>query len=99
MMEQLQQTSTIFGGNMPYIEEQYEHYLADPASVDQKWRDYFDAMRACSAYVAHQPVIDGFAAMARSRKAAVASIDATLIDKQLGVIELIDAYRFVGSSS
>ena len=70
MMNELQQTSTIFGGNMPYIEEQYENYLADPASVDQKWRDYFDAMRAGSADVAHQPVIDAFAKMAKSRKAA-----------------------------
>ena len=96
MMNQLQQTSTIFGGNMPYIEEQYENYLADPGSVDQKWRDYFDAMRAGSNDVAHQPVIDAFAAMAKSRRAATASIDATLMDKQLGVMKLIHAYRFVG---
>ncbi len=96
MMKQLEQTSTIFGGNMPYIEEQYELYLADPASVDAKWRDYFDAMRAGSADVAHQPVIDQFAAMAKSRKSAVASIDAALMDKQLGVMKLIHAYRFVG---
>ncbi len=96
MMNELQQTSAIFGGNMPYIEEQYENYLADPASVDQKWRDYFDAMRAGSKDVAHQPVIDAFAKMAKSRKAATASIDVTLMDKQLGVMKLIHAYRFVG---
>jgi len=34
--------------------------------------------------------------MAKSRKAATASIDATLMDKQLGVMKLIHAYRFVG---
>ncbi len=96
MMNELQQTSTIFGSNMPYIEEQYENYLADPNSVDAKWRDYFDAMRAGAADVAHQPVIDAFAAMAKSRKAAVASIDASMMDKQLGVVKLIHAYRFVG---
>ena len=96
MMNELQQTSTIFGGNMPYIEEQYENYLANPASVDAKWRDYFDAMRAGAPDVAHQPVIDAFAAMAKSRKAAVASIDASMMDKQLGVMKLIHAYRFVG---
>ena len=56
MMNELQQTSTIFDGNMPYIEEQYENYLANPASVDAKWCDYFDAMRAGSNDVAHQPV-------------------------------------------
>ena len=96
MMNELQQTSTIFGGNMPYIEEQYENYLADPASVEPKWREYFDAMRGGAQDVAHQPVIDAFAAMAKSRKAATASIDAALMDKQLGVMKLIHAYRFVG---
>ena len=96
MMNELQKTSTIFGGNMPYIEEQYENYLANPASVDAKWRNYFDAMRGESNDVAHQPVIDAFAAMAKSRKAAVASIDASMMDKQLGVMKLIHAYRFVG---
>ena len=25
-------TSTLFGSNAPFIEELYEHYLADPAS-------------------------------------------------------------------
>ena len=96
MMNELQQTSTIFGGNMPYIEEQYENYLANPESVDAKWRDYFDVMRAGAKEVSHQPVIDAFAAMAMSRKAAVASIDASMMDKQLGVMKLIHAYRFVG---
>ncbi|MFB9122072.1 hypothetical protein ACFFYR_02020 [Paraburkholderia dipogonis] len=27
------QSSFLFGGNAPYVEEQYELYLADPASV------------------------------------------------------------------
>ena len=96
MMKQFQDTSTIFGGNMPYIEEQYDQYLADPTSVAPKWREYFDSLREGAQDVAHQPVIDAFAAMAKTRKAATASIDATLMDKQLGVMKLIHAYRSVG---
>ena len=32
-MKAFESTSTLFGGNVPFIEEQYERYLADPASV------------------------------------------------------------------
>ena len=34
-------TSTLFGGNAPFIEEQYERYLANPASVAPDWRALF----------------------------------------------------------
>ena len=34
MMQELAGTSTLFGSNAPFIEELYERYLADPASVD-----------------------------------------------------------------
>ena len=37
--------STLFGGNAPYIEEQYERYLANPADVAGEWRVYFDSLR------------------------------------------------------
>ena len=30
--------STLFGGNVPYIEEQYERYLANPDDVSGEWR-------------------------------------------------------------
>ena len=33
MLMQKLQSSFLFGGNAPYVEEQYELYLADPASV------------------------------------------------------------------
>ena len=31
-------------GNAPYIESLYEQFLADPASVEPKWRDYFGGL-------------------------------------------------------
>ena len=51
LMEKIQ-SSFLFGGNAPYVEEQYELYLADPASVADEWRAYFDALR-------ETPAIDG----------------------------------------
>ena len=45
----------LFGGNAPYVEEMYENYLANPGSVDDTWRAYFDALQ----YV---PASDGSAA-------------------------------------
>ena len=41
-MQEFAQSSTLFGGNAPFIEEQYEAYLSDPAAVGSDWRTYFD---------------------------------------------------------
>ena len=42
----------LFGGNAPFVEEMYENYLANPASVSDSWRTYFDALQ-------HAPATDG----------------------------------------
>lgn len=42
----------LFGGNAPYVEEMYENYLANPGSVPDSWREYFDALQ-------HVPAVDG----------------------------------------
>jgi 2-oxoglutarate dehydrogenase complex dehydrogenase (E1) component-like enzyme len=47
-----QGNSYLFGGNAPYVEEMYENYLANPGSVPDNWRDYFDALQ-------HVPAVDG----------------------------------------
>ena len=65
MMEEFLASSTLFGGNMPFIEEQYERYLADPSSVDDSWRSYFDSLRGDARDVAHAPVIDSFIRLAK----------------------------------
>ena len=52
MMKQLQSNSYLFGGNAPYVEELYEAYLNNPASVPDNWRDYFDAATILSQWPA-----------------------------------------------
>jgi 2-oxoglutarate dehydrogenase E1 component len=34
--------SPLFGSNAPYVEELYEEFRADPASVPENWRAFFD---------------------------------------------------------
>jgi 2-oxoglutarate dehydrogenase E1 component len=34
----------LFGGNAAFLDALYEQYLRDPASVEEKWRRYFDSL-------------------------------------------------------
>ncbi|AVR88409.1 2-oxoglutarate dehydrogenase E1 component [Thauera aromatica] len=100
MMKQLEQTSHLFGANAPFIEEQYENYLADPASVSEEWRTYFDRLQsqagAGARDVAHGPIIAAFEQMAR--RGPVRTVVAEGEDKQqVSVLQLINAYRFLGT--
>ena len=42
LLKTFAQSSQLSGGNAAFIEELYEQYLRDPASVDAKWKAYFD---------------------------------------------------------
>ncbi|MBS0544834.1 MAG: 2-oxoglutarate dehydrogenase E1 component, partial [Proteobacteria bacterium] len=100
MMKQLEQTSHLFGANAPFIEELYENYLADPASVPDEWRSYFDALQAqagaATRDVAHGPVIAAFEQMAK--RGPVRTVVTAGEDKrQVSVLQLINAYRFLGN--
>jgi 2-oxoglutarate dehydrogenase E1 component len=96
----------LFGGNAPYVEEMYENYLANPASVTDSWRDYFDALQHVPAVdgsnakdVPHLPVVNAFAERAKQgqTKVVVASADSELGRKRTAVQQLISAYRNVGA--
>ena len=97
--------SYLFGGNAPYVEEMYENYLADPTSVPDTWRAYFDALQHVPAAdgsdardVPHMPVINAFAERAKAgvTQTVVASADAEMGRKRTAVQQLIAAYRNVG---
>jgi 2-oxoglutarate dehydrogenase E1 component len=95
-MRELESTSTLFGGNVPFIEEQYENYLADPDSVGADWRSYFDSLRGGAADVAHAPVIESFIQLGKSKKVAGAMVDAGTMHKQVLVLQMIGRYRTLG---
>ncbi len=72
MMKQMLSNSYLFGTNTPYIEALYDAYLANPASVEPVWRDYFDKLGTLPGAgnytgpdVAHYPVITSFAQRAK----------------------------------
>jgi 2-oxoglutarate dehydrogenase E1 component len=97
----------LFGGNAPYVEEMYENYLANPGSVPDHWREYFDALQNVPAVdgtnakdVPHLPVVNAFAQRAKEggTKVVVASgADSELARKRTAVQQLIAAYRNVGA--
>jgi 2-oxoglutarate dehydrogenase E1 component len=95
----------LFGGNAPYVEEMYENYLANPGSVPDSWREYFDALQHVPAVdgsnakdVPHLPVINAFAERAKSggTKVVMASESVEMGRKRTAVQQLIAAYRNVG---
>ncbi len=48
-LRELLASTPLSGGNAPYVEALYEQYLADPQSVDAKWREYFQKLKDGSA--------------------------------------------------
>ncbi len=104
MMKQMLSNSYLFGSNTPYIEELYDAYLANPASVEPAWRDYFDKLGTLPGAgnytgpdVAHHPVITSFAQRAKDGTLQAGRATAQSDGKQIKVLQLINAYRFLGN--
>ncbi len=97
----------LFGGNAPYVEELYENYLANPGSVPDNWREYFDALQHVPAVdgsnmrdVPHLPVVNAFAERAKQGQTQVvvaSGADSEMGRKRTAVQQLIAAYRNVGA--
>ena len=96
----------LFGGNATYVEEMYENYLANPGSVPDNWREYFDALQHVPAVdgsqakdVPHLPVINAFAERAKlgvTKLVEASGADSEMGRKRTAVQQLIAAYRNVG---
>ncbi len=104
MMQSMYGHSYLFGGNAPFIEELYEQYLADPTTVPDQWRDYFDKLAqapgAAERDVPHAPIQQSFVELAKKpaagqRVSPVAEWES--MQKQVAVLKLISAYRVLGS--
>lgn len=98
--KELQGTSYLYGSNAPFIEELYENYLADPDSVDGRWRAYFDYLQAQAGAavrdVAHGPVITAFEQLAKRGPVRTASSEGEN-KLQADVQQLIAAHRHLGN--
>ena len=98
-MKEFQGNSYLYGANAPFIEALYESWLADPQSVEPRWRGYFDELQKLDdgpRDVSHFAVQDRFAAMAKERRPQTAAAPIDGFQKQFSVLQLIAAYRFQG---
>ncbi|MEP7245949.1 MAG: 2-oxoglutarate dehydrogenase E1 component [Gammaproteobacteria bacterium] len=56
----------LYGGNADFLDSLYEQYLRNPASVDARWREYFERLApAVSSEPSHASVRTGIAERAR----------------------------------
>ncbi len=103
-MQESLRSSHLAGGNLYYLDELYEHYLADPGSVSNEWREYFDALPrvegAIIGDVSHATIQEQFLLLGKDRDRSVslgsASVSAGFDRKQVQVQRLINAYRIRG---
>ncbi|MBA4708852.1 2-oxoglutarate dehydrogenase E1 component [Aquitalea sp. FJL05] len=104
MMQSMYSHSYLFGGNAPFIEELYEQYLADANSVPAEWREYFDKLAqapgAAERDVPHMPIQESFIQLAKKPASGPRNSSGgewETMQKQVGVLKLISAYRVLGS--
>jgi 2-oxoglutarate dehydrogenase E1 component len=98
-LDELFQSTPLSGANAPYVEELYERYLADPASVDAKWREYFRGLALGSAprpapEVPHGPIREVLAREARKPRLGIAKFPAGNEEaaKQGAVSRMVQVY-------
>ena len=96
--------SYLYSGNADFVEQMYENYLKDPQSVEAEWRDYFTELQRTESGkdIAHGPVRQAFLEAAkkgpRQQTVALAPQDSGSHQKQVSVLQLINAHRFRGHS-
>jgi 2-oxoglutarate dehydrogenase E1 component len=98
-------SSHMAGGNATYIEQMYEAYLDDPQSISEEWRGIFEQLPKLDGVeieTKHSLVRDQFRALASLGPAARAGSGAQQSsvsgsdEKQVKVLQLINAFRFRG---
>ncbi|MEC7822979.1 MAG: 2-oxoglutarate dehydrogenase E1 component [Pseudomonadota bacterium] len=98
-------SSHMAGANAAYVEALYEAYLDDPQSVSESWRQTFDALPKVEGVELesnHSLIKEQFkklaalGPMARVSGAAPTAGSNQSDEKQVKVLQLINAYRFRG---
>jgi 2-oxoglutarate dehydrogenase E1 component len=97
-------SSQLAGHNAAYLEDLYEQFLSDPNRVSGHWRIFFETLPRVNgdgAEALHSAVRQAFRAMTReplTQRRAVGSLAGTRAheEKQIRVLQLINAYRFRG---
>jgi 2-oxoglutarate dehydrogenase E1 component len=86
--------------NSSFVDALYEQFLDDPASVSPDWRAYFIEVQAAELGQdrAHAPVRARFLDLGQRprQEGSVLSGHDVIVQKQVSVLQLINAYRFRG---
>ena len=105
MIKQLFKNSMLYGANAPFIEELYEDYLQCSTSVPLEWRGYFDGLQQgqgrATPDIPHSPVIESFIRIEKERRRNGHSTSQVVHDaseerNQVSVLQIINAFRFLG---
>lgn len=87
--------SHLSGGQVPWVEDLYERYLVDPASVPDDWRATFDALPGANGPdPSHARIRKRFEGLATT--VTPGNLDPAQILRQTRVTELIAGYRHRG---
>jgi len=94
-------SSAFYGGNAAFIEDLYERFLSDPASVDEAWRKRFEQLHQDAANeIPHGPVRENFARMGREPVGRAGQAGQCLspaaAEQQAAVLRFINAFRVRG---
>lgn len=104
-MEALWRTSHITGSNAAYVEDIYEDYLLDPASIPPEWKDYFDKLPRIEGVptqdIPHSTVHRHFELLGKRRARPLVTPGSGAVNieherKQVQVLHLISSYRMRG---
>ena len=96
-LEQLYQTSHLYGGNAPYIETWYETWLEEPDGVPEQWRKYFESLPAAQTpETGHIEVGERFRQLPLNNSGYPAAGVEFTDHKQAGVSRLVNSFRIRG---
>jgi 2-oxoglutarate dehydrogenase E1 component len=97
-------SSQLAGHNAAYLEDLYETFLTDPGAVPAAWRTFFETLPSVNSHGAepvHSAIREAFRVITRQpavrRQAGVGVPGSqTHQEKQVRVLQLINAFRFRG---
>ena len=92
----MQPPSCLSGSNAAFLEDLYEAFLSDPTNVSAEWQRYFEAMidaPQAPRDVPHGPVRQRMRDFGAHPEGSSTAVDD---GKQVAVLQLINAYRFIG---
>ncbi len=92
------ESSHLSGQNATYIEELYELYLENSQAVSQEWREFFQSLpklEGTDVEYRHSVIRDEFKTLAKQPAKQIV-VSGSGDNKQVKVLQLINAYRFRG---